>query len=80
MTKTRGILALIVGLVIVLVGGTWLYINVIKDEPESELTLDDLSGSEDSTADGEVTPDDDANTPPIEGEWAATGDSEVGLR
>ncbi len=68
-----------ISVVVLVVGGTWVFINVIKDEPASRLTLDDSttsipnSGAENSstTAPSGVG---------IDGEWKATADSIVGYR
>lgn len=72
-----------VAVVVLALGGTWLYINVIKDDAPDRLTLDDAAAGETTTT---ATSDDTepAGEAPsgegVDGEWTATGDSVVGYR
>lgn len=88
---TKIIIGAVVAVVVLAFGGTWLYINVIKDDAPEKLTLDDTSAASDSTTTteaatgGETTTTDAGGEAPatgdgIDGEWTATGDSVVGYR
>lgn len=87
MNKAKvGIIAA-VAVVVLAVGGTWLYINVIKDEAPEELTLGGTDRDSDSDTDRTTTTaattgetDAPAADGSVDGEWAATGDSVVGYR
>ena len=79
MTKaTKIVIGAIAAVLVLGFGGTWLYINVIKEDAPERLSLDDDSGLSSTTTvaeGGEATASDS-----IDGEWAATAESVVGYR
>lgn len=85
MNKAKAGIIAAVAVVVAALGGTWLYINVIKDDAPDRLTLGD-SGSTTAPSSGEPeppAPDTSGGATGVEGvdgEWAATGDSVVGYR
>ena len=68
MRKRWLLIAIPVGLVALVSGGTWLYINVIRDDPPPKLAIVDDAGS-DSDTDGT-----------IEGTWSVVSGSRAGYR
>jgi polyisoprenoid-binding protein YceI len=82
----------VVALVLLVVGGTWVYIHLIKDEPPAKLTLetgDSSSGSDSTTAASSgatatTTPGTAtagaASSGSIDGSWAASDQSQLGYR
>ncbi len=76
------VLAAVVGAAVLVVGGTWVYINVIRDDPPPPLSLDGttttstVSGGSPTTA--AAAPGDPRAG--LDGAWNATGDSVVGYR
>lgn len=77
MSKLRWLVALVLALVVLVVGGTWIYINVIRDEAPPRLALDDAAG--DATTSTSGTPA-AAGADGIEGTWTTTADSIAGYR
>ncbi len=71
MRKWRLLIAIPAVVVLLAVGGTWLYINVIRADPAPELTLE----ADDS---GTTAPSGEAG--PIAGTWMASTGSEAGYR
>lgn len=69
--RKRGLLiAIPVGLIALVSGGTWLYINVIRDDPPPKLTVaEGTEGETESETDGT-----------IEGTWSVAGGSRAGYR
>ncbi len=96
MTRRKKILlwigGAVVALVLLVVGGTWVYIHLIKDEPPAKLTLetgDSSSGSDSTTAASSgatatTTPGTAtagaASSGSIDGSWAASDQSQLGYR
>ena len=76
------IIGVIVAVAVLALGGTWLYINVIKDDAPAKLSLDDATNATTTTPAGgagtTVAPG--ATGDGIDGTWTATGDSVVGYR
>lgn len=81
--RTKIIVAAVVAAVLAIPVGTWVYINVIREDAPDRLSLDTLddttattaaAGSTESTA-GSGTNDGDVN-----GTWNATAQSQVGYR
>ena len=66
--RVKLLIALPAALVALVLGGTWLYLNVIQGDAPAELTLTDTPGS---TATG---------TPNASGSWTVTGGSQAGYR
>jgi len=66
--------AVVGGLAVLAVGGTWVYVSFIRDDPPEELSLDDLE-TDDSTAAGAPGGDSD-----VDGTWTVTTGSEAGYR
>ena len=58
------------------VGGPWVYINVIKDDAPEALTLDTVPTTIGAASDTTVV----ASASDVDGEWAATSESVVGYR
>lgn len=76
----------VVGLVVLVVGGTWLYINVIREPAAAPLsfqgrdaTTTTAAGPSISTTSAAPTST-AAATSPIAGTWASTGESQAGYR
>ena len=63
-------------LVIAVVGGPWVYINVIKDDAPEALTLDTVPTTIGPASDTTVV----ASASDVDGEWVATSESVVGYR
>lgn len=80
MTKrTKTLIAVAVSVVVLVVGGPWVYINLIKDDAPDELSLD---SSTDTSAPAQPA---DSNQPPqvtndVSGTWIISNDSVVGYR
>ena len=80
MTKrTKTLIAVAVSVVVLVVGGPWVYINLIKDDAPDELSLD---SSTDTSAPAQPA---DPNQPPqgtndASGTWTIGKDSVVGYR
>ena len=74
MRATKVILGLLVLAVVAVVGGTWTYINVIKDDAPERLTL-----TEEPEANDAAAPEDEAPGG-LEGMWIATDGSQAGYR
>ena len=71
---TKVILGLVVLAVVAVVGGTWTYINVIKDDAPERLTLtEDPAASDASDPRGDTAGG-------LEGTWMATDGSQAGYR
>src|SRR5258706_12290225 len=71
MRKVRLLVAIPVAAVVLVVGGTWLYINVIQDDPAPKLALE-ANDTGTTAAPGEVGP--------VAGAWKASTGSEAGYR
>ncbi|MBK9178999.1 MAG: YceI family protein [Acidimicrobiales bacterium] len=76
------VLAAVVGVVVLVAGGTWVYINVIRDDPPPPLSLDAATTTSTAPAGASTTtpaggPDEGAG---LDGVWDASGDSVVGYR
>jgi polyisoprenoid-binding protein YceI len=74
--KLKWLLALIVGGVVALFGGIWLYINVIKGDAPEKLTLDSVS----TTLPGASVAPTPAATGDLSGAWTPTNQSILGYR
>jgi polyisoprenoid-binding protein YceI len=75
MSRLKWLIAVPVVLVVLVVGGTWVYINVIKDDAPERLSLDDAT-SDDSTPAG----DSSGGEVDVDGEWTVAAGSETGYR
>ena len=62
--------------VVAVVGGPWVYINVIKDDAPEALTLDTVPSTIGAASDTTVV----ASVSDVDGEWVATSESVVGYR
>ena len=62
--------------VVAVVGGPWVYINVIKDDAPEALTLDTVPTTIGAASDTTVV----ASASDVDGEWVATSESVVGYR
>src|SRR5260221_6355186 len=71
MRKVRLLVAIPVAAVVLVVGGTWLYINVIQDDPAPKLTLE-ANDTGTTEAPGEVGP--------VAGAWKLSTGSKAGYR
>lgn len=80
MNKSKVILGGIVALVVLVLGGTALYINVIKEDAPDELSLDDVGAT--TTTDADASGTTGAPSPDsLDGEWQVVEDgTEVGYR
>jgi polyisoprenoid-binding protein YceI len=77
MSRLKWLLLAPVVLVVLAVGGTWLYINVIRDDPPEELSIDDLAAdpSTDDSTGGSA-----GSAGSVDGEWTIGGGSIAGYR
>jgi polyisoprenoid-binding protein YceI len=91
-----GVGGAIVALVILVVGGTWVYINVIKDDPPAKLTFEDADAASSTTvgaASGSTAAPGVPTTAAaasgtsapsgagsIDGSWTASNQSQLGYR
>lgn len=86
MSKLRWVVAAVVAVVVLVVGGTWVYINVIREDAPPPLALGDTDGdgaAEDdgaTTTTGDGATDEPADAEGIEGTWVTGPDSVVGYR
>ena len=74
MSRLKWLLLVPVVLIVLAVGGTWLYINVIREDPPERLSLDDAAEATD-TSDGA-----DATAEGVEGSWTVGEGSIAGYR
>lgn len=80
----------VLAVVVLALGGTWLYINVIKEDAPERLSLDDDRSTESSATTAttaaptdsttETTAAGTTTTDGVDGEWTVTEDSIVGYR
>jgi len=77
MSRLKWLLPVPVVLIVLIVGGTWLYINVIREDPPERLSLEDSSSSDDSTP---AAGDETAASGEVEGEWTIGAGSIAGYR
>lgn len=81
MSKLKWLVAGVLGLVVLVVGGTWVYINLVREDAPPPLALsdpdDDLAAGGSTTTAAE---EGDAAATPVEGTWAPTPESVVGYR
>lgn len=81
MTKLKWLVAIGLGAVVLVVGGTWVYINVIREDAPPPLALDDLAEDGDASTSTTGAPDqDDDGGGSIEGTWSAAAGSIAGYR
>ncbi len=89
MDKLKWVVAAALGVVLLVVGGTWVYINVIRDDPPERLTFDAAdqehgsdAGDTDATdtTDGTEPATDDGTPVELEGRWEVSPGSVVGYR
>ncbi|MEO5680088.1 MAG: YceI family protein [Acidimicrobiales bacterium] len=73
-------LAVVVGLVVLVTGGTWVYINVIEGDPPSKLTLEPGGAGPATTTAGGMASTEPASSGPVEGTWNVTAGSQAGYR
>jgi polyisoprenoid-binding protein YceI len=77
--RSTWLLGLPLVLVVLVVGGTWVYLNVLRDDPPPRLTIEDAIGNEGATT-TEPTADAPDATAGIDGTWALTDGSQAGYR
>jgi polyisoprenoid-binding protein YceI len=82
MTKLKWLAVLGVAVVALVVGGTWIYINVIREDAPPPLALDDLDDEETSSTTSTPSADDAEGQAAdgIEGTWITAADSIAGYR
>ena len=66
----------VVVLAVLVVGGTWLYLNVLTDDPPAKLTLDESSSGTATTSAGASG----ASTASVDGAWKVAAGSQAGYR
>jgi len=76
MSKLKVLIGAIVGVVVLVVGGTFVYINFIQDDAPEKLSLDSTTGT---TVAGQTTTTAGTLTT-TDGNWKPSGDSIVGYR
>lgn len=83
MSRRAWFIAIPVAALVLLVGGPWVYINVIRDDPPERLSLEDLEGDADdgaSTAPPTTAAAGGAPVDGIEGSWSVAAGSQAGYR
>lgn len=70
------LIALVLGALVAVVAGPWLYFNVLRDDPPARLSLDDVTTTTSSAGTTPVVPADGG----IEGTWMVVAGSEAGYR
>ncbi|MFM8870675.1 MAG: YceI family protein [Actinomycetota bacterium] len=77
--RTKSLLAVVVAAVVLIVGGPWVYINLIKEDAPDELSLDATTDTAAATqpADTNQTSPDSGD---VSGTWTIAQDSVVGYR
>jgi polyisoprenoid-binding protein YceI len=79
MSRRRLLIAVPLVALVALVGGPWVYINLIRDDAPARLTLDDATTT--TVGGGATTTVRDAGTAEgIEGTWTITAGSQAGYR
>lgn len=73
--RTKSLLAVVVAAVVLIVGGPWVYINLIKEDAPDELSLDATTATQ--PADTNQT---SADSGDVSGTWTIAQDSVVGYR
>jgi len=73
--RTKSLLAVVVAAVVLIVGGPWVYINLIKEDAPDELSLDATTATQ--PADTNQT---SADSGWVSGTWTIAQDSVVGYR
>lgn len=81
MTKLKWLAAAVAAVVVLIVGGTWIYINVIREDAAPPLAFDDLEEPDDTdTTTSTSTGSDGSADETISGTWSAADDSIAGYR
>lgn len=82
MTKLKWLAAALAAVVVLVVGGTWVYINVIREDAAPPLAFEDLDDSDEDSASTTSTPPEPvaSGDGSIAGTWATTGDAIAGYR
>ena len=91
MNKVKALIGAVVAAIVLVVGGVWVYINVIKDDAPEELTLDSPAttvpnddAASPSGSDGGTTPDTATAEIPydgtLDGDWVPNGTQLAGYR
>lgn len=81
--RTRTYLIAIPALVLLIaVGGPWVYINLIKEDAPPPLSFDDIGAPSTTRSDTTATPTSTGDGPlgPIEGDWTVQAGSQAGYR
>ena len=78
----KKLLVVVVTLAVLVVGGTFVYINFIKEEAPKELSLSDIdsSSSSSSSADGSTGSSSAAESGSVDGTWTIADNSLAGYR
>ena len=79
MQKAKPFLIAAVALVVLILGGTWVYINVIKEDAPKRLTIADAGPATSTTVDSDV-PSTPTTAVTLDGEWKLQSGSVVGYR
>jgi polyisoprenoid-binding protein YceI len=84
MRRRRLLLLIPIGLLVAIVGGTWVYINVVRGDPPARLTLEDADSTTTTVAPGGSTSTTSGGvvaTGDVAGEWSiAPSGTQVGYR
>lgn len=81
MRMTRLVVAIVLGGLLLATGGTWLYLNVIRDDAPDRLSLDAGStdaGSSSTTTGGTAAPAEGVGG--VDGQWKVVSGSQAGYR
>ena len=79
MQKAKPFLIAAVALVVLILGGTWVYINLIKEDAPKRLTIADAGSATSTTVDG-AAPSTPTTAATLDGEWKLQSGSVVGYR
>lgn len=81
MSKLRWIVAAVVAVAVLVVGGTWVYINVIREDAPPPLALEPTpDAGEDDGSSTSTTAADTGTADGLDGTWTVAADSVVGYR
>ncbi|MBK5221793.1 MAG: YceI family protein [Acidimicrobiia bacterium] len=87
MTKIKWLAVGVLAAVVLVVGGTWVYINVIRDDAPPPLALSDEAEPDEAEPDAAAPDDssdpevgDDIDDAPVDGTWVPVDGSVIGYR
>lgn len=76
----RWVIAVPIALIVLVVGGTWVYLNVIREPAPARLTLDSADAAPTSTTSTAPTASTSVAAATVDGTWKVTSGSQAGYR